>query len=235
MNNLKVIEDTLIPNALEKIRFAYGQREKNQFRPTPEDEGQNQCQPRKETYIVFPKKRDNKYRVSEQEFRFAFIEALAEYNKGVGNVDKIYYSVETPTSDVYRFSKNEDPKIAEEGVGKSGSFDLTLYSKDKDILALIEFKAHNVDERYVWKDLLKLQNPNEGSAQGTNVARYFLWLFESINSGTVESVEKKIAKAKDVSNMDNLDCVNCRCYVLSDNEYGNTPIEFYRYPKNPNK
>ena len=45
--------------------------------------------------MVFPKYRNKETRVSEQELRFAFIEAFNELNKE--NNWGLYYSVETPT------------------------------------------------------------------------------------------------------------------------------------------
>jgi hypothetical protein len=212
----ELIDEILIPNALRKVRDAYNHRD--------------DCDAT-ETYIIFPKKRDGTYRVSEQEFRFAFIEALIEHNKATLDSDKIYYSVETPSEGVYQFSKDNMPKIAENDEGRSASFDLTLY-RNKRVIALIEFKAHNVNKLYVWKDLLKLQNPKEGNPE---CSRYFLWLFESKNFGTEETVKEKIKSAKqelskekdNEINEKDFDAVNCRCYVLSDKE----PYDFYRYPE----
>ena len=46
--------------------------------------------------LVFPRYRDKELRVSEQEARFAFVEALSQ--------GPFRYSVEAPTSKLYRFS-----------------------------------------------------------------------------------------------------------------------------------
>jgi hypothetical protein len=213
----KLIDEILIPNALRKVLDAYNHRD--DFAT--------------ETYIIFPKKRDGKDRVSEQEFRFAFIEALIEHNKTTLDSDKIYYSVETPSKDVYQFTKGNMPQIAEDGDGQSASFDLTLY-RNKRVIALIEFKAHNVNKLYVWKDLLKLQNPEEGNSE---CFRYFLWLFESKNSGTGKSVNDKIIKGFDkIEGLGKMDCVvRCRCYALSDLKGDKFPEPFYRYPEESNK
>jgi hypothetical protein len=214
----KLIDEILIPNALRKVLNAYNHRD--------------DCATT-ETYIIFPKKRDGTDRVSEQEFRFAFIEALTEYNKDAGDCDKIYYSVETPSKDVYRFPKDNMPIIAENDEGQSASFDLTLY-RNKRVIALIEFKAHNVNKLYVWKDLLKLKNPKEGNSE---CFRYFLWLFESKNSGTGKSVNDKIIEGFDkIEGFGKMDCVvRCRCYALSDLKGDKFPEPFYRYPEESNK
>jgi hypothetical protein len=207
----KLIDEILIPNALRKVRDAYNHRD--DFAAT-------------ETFIVFPTKRDETYRISEQEFRFAFIEALIEHNKATLDSDKIYYSVETPSKDVYQFPKDNMPKIAENDEGQSASFDLTLY-RNKRVIALIEFKAHNVNKLYVWKDLLKLQNPKEGNSE---CLRYFLWLFKSMDSGTEKSVNDKIV------GFGKMDCVvRCRCYALSDLKGDKFPKPFYKYPEGSNK
>jgi hypothetical protein len=217
MNDSKtIIEDTL-RKTLQRVQHAYN----GDYAAT-------------ETYVVFPNisNKKDEYRVSEQEFRFAFIEALIEHNKKAEESDKIHYSVETPTKAKYRFPKDDLPKIVEKNEeqsseGQSASFDLTLY-RNKKIIALIEFKAHNVNKLHVWKDLLKLQNPKEGDE---GCYRYFLWLFKSKNSGTEKSVREKITEAR--SNLPQIDIkdfnrINCRCYVLSDKE----PEEFYRHPEN---
>ena len=104
--------------------------------------------------LIFPKKREpNSIRISEQEARFLFIRELEIQE----NKHSFYYSIETPTNKIYRFSENGkqiEPKIGE---GKSASIDVTLLTKENDIFCrkhLIEFKQGNVNT--CRKDFLKL-------------------------------------------------------------------------------
>jgi hypothetical protein len=101
-----------------------------------------------EKYLILPKRRNAKIRVSEQEARFLFIHELEK--------EKIYYSVETPTSDIYNF-KNPN---ADEKNKSSGSLDLCIYKKDeknekklvRDII--VEFKAHTKECQNDFEKLL---------------------------------------------------------------------------------
>lgn len=74
--------------------------------------------------LVFPQYRDKGWRVSEQEARFAFVEALAQ--------GPLRYSVEAPTRKLYSFS------------GKSllsARTDLRLHSENKIGICNVEFKV----------------------------------------------------------------------------------------------
>jgi hypothetical protein len=231
MTDIKtIIEGSLIPLTLEKLKYAWtGSRGNHTFFGATS------------TALIFPKK-DGEARVSEQEFRFAFIETINAYNAYVETInkqngadvdsDKIYYSVETPTNDTYLF-KGETPKVVKKDEGirsKRGSFDLTLYDADKKVIALIEFKANWTKPHDVWKDLLKLQNPNEGNegCDNSDVKRYFLWLFRNYNQNTENYIKKAIEEAKDFYH------VNCLCYALSDIECGRKE-PFYASTDNTDK
>lgn len=104
--------------------------------------------------LIFPKKRlNNLSRISEQEARFLLIRELEKEE----NKHSYYYSLETPTYNVYQFSEGgikTEPKIGE---GQSASIDVTLYSKLDERFHrkhLIEFKQGNI---YTCKkDFLKL-------------------------------------------------------------------------------
>lgn len=112
----------------------------------------------KDSRLIFPKKRDESIRVSEQnireseqnirvseqELRFAFVEEFLKYVKK--KKKDWYYAVEVPTKIKYDFSDKKNPKVAEEGKGKSASFDLAIYAKGDNnfnLIALLEFKAGN--------------------------------------------------------------------------------------------
>ena len=111
-------------------------------------------------------------RISEQELRCLFIEKLQ--NEG------LYYSIEAPTMDDYRFENAEGEK-------RSGNFDLVIYDETgKERYALIEFKGLNPDKKCYAKDYWKLQNSQE---QG--VLRYFLQVVKSANDNTYENIAKK--------------------------------------------
>ncbi|MFC4691284.1 hypothetical protein ACFO5T_12670 [Dokdonia genika] len=104
--------------------------------------------------LIFPRARLNKAsRISEQEARFLFIRELEKKE----NKHSFYYSIETPTCNIYQFSqggKKIEPKIGE---GQSASIDVTLYSKIEERFHrkhLIEFKQGNINT--CKKDFLKL-------------------------------------------------------------------------------
>ncbi len=156
--------------------------------------------------LVFPKKRDNKTRISEQELRFTFVEVFNEYcnQKGL----QLYYSVETPTNDSYSgFSKGK-PKVDPDG--QSANFDLVVHEAvDKDgqmqlkRVCFIEFKACNAEKSEHEKDLLKLRNDENGKE---GILRYFVETVKSYNNGTLSSLKNKISTKGD----DTL----FRCYAL---------------------
>lgn len=142
--------------------------------------------------LIFPKKRDETIRVSEQELRFAFVEEFLKDEKA----KDWFYAVEVPTKDKYRFSNKENPKVVEKGeIGQSASFDLALYTKDdKDFktIALLEFKAGNPDRFCYTKDLVKLENDKEGDDE---VLRFFIEIVGNTNSRTKPNIESKLEGA----------------------------------------
>jgi hypothetical protein len=110
-----------------------------------------------ESKLIFPKyccgKHAGEKRVSEQEARLLFIRELEKQSN-------FYYSIETPSSKLYKFSDKNDkkfePKIIPVGQesGQSASFDLTIYNNKSERMHFVEFKNGNVDT--VKKDFLKL-------------------------------------------------------------------------------
>lgn len=152
-----------------------------------------------ETKLVFPQYRYNESRVSEQELRFAFIEAFNEKFKGE---NPFFYSVEAPTKDEYIFSSGGvlltypiagDLKEWEEynndylnkynikKRGESGKFDMVIYKKNIDNnlkrVCLLEFKANDTYVQHYQKDFVKLHNPKENE-KDEETLRYFIEIFQ---------------------------------------------------------
>lgn len=142
--------------------------------------------------LIFPKYRNGKTRISEQELRFLFIEKLIPFLEK----HDCYYSIETPTNDFYKFSKNKQP-IKPERLPKdtntketkgyeSASFDLVIHSnnidKNDERVAIIEFKAKGNMHEYA-KDICKLGNKIEG---GKSTLRYFIIVVNKIGYSNKE-------------------------------------------------
>ena len=89
--------------------------------------------------LVFPQYRDKGLRVSEQEARFAFIEALSQ--------GPLRYSVEAPTSKLYSFSGKKS---------RSAQTDLQMHSVCERGICNIEFKA-SAQKKQVYEDIQKLR------------------------------------------------------------------------------
>lgn len=115
--------------------------------------------------LVFPQYRDKGLRVSEQEARFAFVEALSQ--------GPLRYSVEAPTRKLYSFSGRTP---------LSAQTDLQLHGENKTGICNVEFKAKGVsasaqDNFSIYKDVQKLlREPTWG-----------LWfhLLEGIDNSTI--------------------------------------------------
>ena len=140
------------------------------------------------TRLIFPrywvteegKRVEGKVRVSEQELRFMFVEELNKYCDE--NPDwKVFYSVETPTSNSYR--------LTGEGF-QSGCIDLCIHGKDLERIALIEFKALNPSEHDHAKDSFKLKHEIQGEL------RYFIEIVKSHSSETHKTIIKKLSVEK---------------------------------------
>ena len=151
----------------------------------------------KDSRLIFPKKRDESIRVSEQnirvseqELRFAFVEEFLKYVKK--KKKDWYYAVEVPTKIKYDFSDKKNPKVAEEGKGKSASFDLAIYAKGDNnfnLIALLEFKAGNPKKFDYHKDLVKLENEKEGDNE---VLRFFIEIVKNADERTPKNIESKL-------------------------------------------
>jgi len=118
--------------------------------------------------LVFPDYRGGSLRVSEQEARFAFVEALCS--------GPLLYSVEAPTSKQYQFTGKS---------ALSAQTDLAIFDNAKDRICNVEFKAKGVSPSAkkhfpIYKDLQKLlREPLWG-----------LWfhLLEAVNNSTINDL-----------------------------------------------
>lgn len=197
--------------AFAKVRYAY-------YKAKGEHSDDNKVR----TKLVFPRYRDKddnvkgEIRVSEQEFRFAFVEAFNEETKGTNYT----YSIETPTRDTYLFSEgitSSEHKLNEQlpcitEYGESANIDLVVYNGD-EIAALIEFKCGTPKSEDYEKDMVKLTNEKESDEQAQ---RYFLQLLESSDDDTINNIKTKrleVLAQKQKSNK-NVRAVNHRCYSL---------------------
>ena len=169
----------------------------------------------KDSRLIFPKKRDESIRVSEpnirvseQELRFAFVEEFLKYVKK--KKKDWYYAVEVPTKIKYDFSDKKNTKVAEEGKGKSASFDLAIYAKGDNnfnLIALLEFKAGNPKKFDYHKDLVKLENEKEGDNE---VLRFFIEIVKNADERTPKNIESKLKDKRQQTNF--------ICYSLTEGE-----------------
>ena len=160
----------------------------------------------KDSRLIFPKKRDESIRVSEQELRFAFVEEFLNNEEA----KDWYYAVEVPTKIKYDFSDKKNPKVAEEGKGKSASFDLAIYAKGDNnfnLIALLEFKAVNPKKFDYHKDLVKLENEKEGDNE---VLRFFIEIVKNADERTPKNIESKLKDKRQQTNF--------ICYSLTEGE-----------------
>ncbi len=116
--------------------------------------------------LILPKKRSGEIRISEQESRILYC--------GLLNTSNYYYSIETPTEEVYQQTGK---------TSQSASSDLSLYGYDgKDFkkVANVEFKAHNPVTEQIRKDIEKIIK--EG------ITGNWFHTLKSINRGTLPSL-----------------------------------------------
>jgi|ADurb_Cas_02_Slu_FD_contig_101_2796_length_1176_multi_3_in_0_out_0_1 hypothetical protein len=132
------------------------------------------CVPKNGKKLIFPlqkqPQKDEVKRISEQELRQCFIDAL---NK---SQHEYFYSVETPTVHKYRKTGSRDI---------SGNLDLCLYTFENGIIerkVCIEFKAHNMNSSYSF-DLYKTTRES-----GNNL---YYHLLRSMNNGTLTASTNK--------------------------------------------
>lgn len=150
------------------------------------------------TLLVFPRffnsdndKTTGWTRISEQELRFAFVQAFHEYV--CEHKCKYYYSVEPPTVDSYTFSKVEDGKRKKIdpiiGKGQSGNFDMAIYDENLKRVCLIEFKSGYVTPQAINEVKAKLTNKKE---LGEEAKGYLIYMIKE--------------KASDIKDVEGLQC-----------------------------
>lgn len=141
--------------------------------------------------LVFPSyykdKRPIETRISEQELRFIFVEVFNAYCD-MEQLD-LYYSVETPTKDTYKYFADSKENPMPHDKGRSAEFDLVIFDEHMNRRCLVEFKAKNANEHDHKKDFVKLNNPIEG---GNDVLRYFIEVIKSYNDNTKDSLKTKL-------------------------------------------
>lgn len=177
----------ILKRAFEKVQYAYNNHKEGENKDNKH--GDNERFSR----LVFPSYSNNETRISEQELRFAFVEAFNEYCNEKGGDCNLLYSIETPTKEKYSgFSKtkeNPNPNPQRDENGRSGEFDMVIFNKELKRICLIEFKANNASDLDHRKDFVKLNEEKEG---GENVLRYFVEIIASYDKGTIKNINDKI-------------------------------------------
>ena len=198
METVKSIIEEIISDTFSVITNVY------KYQKESDPENFTVGPPADNSYIIFPQKADNDTgngtedvaeddtedvgsdRISEQELRFIFIE---QFNKSeTAKENGLFYSIETPTRKFYCFDglprvvdeEEHNKNKGQKGAGRSANIDLVIYQKKDDTIkriALIEFKAHNPDEKDYRKDICKLINEEVGS----DCLKYFIQI---INNGS---------------------------------------------------
>lgn len=147
---------------------------------------------KQDSRLIFPKKRDESIRVSEQEVRFLLVRELELHKVDHG----FYYSVETPTEGLYKFSEGGKIIDLKTGLGQSANIDLTLYKRKDDSGGgfvrkhLFEFKFGNENSHK--KDFVKLLFDTNG------LYNFYINIVdvESLKKrNTLKSVERKYQEA----------------------------------------
>lgn len=137
--------------------------------------------------VIIPKRRDRCKRVSEQEFKMAFIQTILQQPE----YSSLSFSVETPTENTYLFGPKSNrfndflPNREKDGC-RSGCIDLTLYHGSEKA-AIIEFKSAGAGEYEIHKDLFKLVNE-----PGENVIRAMIQIFEHGDISTTDAIKRKM-------------------------------------------
>jgi hypothetical protein len=155
----------------------------------------------KSSEFIFPKYRiDNgnsevKLRISEQEARIHYCFNLNN------NKYNYLYSIETPTSRLYNFTKQKSENNSKPG--RSALSDLSIYDSSKNKLLNVEFKAHNPEQRSYDKDIEKLI--------GEEVCGNWFHLLKNIDKGTIKSLNFKFKLAVEIA-------ISKNQYVFDDNK-----------------
>ncbi len=125
--------------------------------------------------LIFPNKfqaKVNVKRISEQELRLLFVEEFKKEYSG------LFYSIETPTKEKYKFGKSYED-IKADNNGQSALLDMCVFNRNEnkyERILSIEFKHKNASIKSIGKDILKLMNEQQNGA--------FTILLENTNKGT---------------------------------------------------
>ncbi|MGI5830716.1 MAG: hypothetical protein ACOX8U_11205, partial [Bradymonadia bacterium] len=108
---------------------------------------------------------------------------------------RFYYSVETPTTKVYRFKDKKakvlnNPKEGDSDY-RSARTDLCIYNLSFQRLYLIEFKANNVGAKELFQDFLKLS----AEWQEKIINCYFIAVVDRHDNNTINNINKKVREA----------------------------------------
>lgn len=177
-DDLKNIVDKIVEDAFKRINYAY-QHHREKEKDEDDEPGNEEIA----TRLIFPKCANNGTRISEQELRFAFVEAF-NASQDVKE-KKLFYSVETPTEKRYKGFSEGKPEQSDSG--RSGEFDLVIFDDNFNRRCLIEFKANTASENDHKKDLLKLKE--EGM---DNRLRYFIEVLKSYDNDTIIELHKRV-------------------------------------------
>lgn len=194
---LKGVIDDVVVDAFNRINYAYQHHREGVINQDAVPEAGEI-----KTRIVFPHYSNGETRISEQELRFAFVEAFNASQAVKEN--NLFYSIETPTGLKYK-DFSSAPKQDDDG--RCGEFDMVIFNDKQERVCLIEFKANNADTTEHEKDLLKLNKEGEG------ILTYFIEVLKSYTAGdkdttTISSLKRKI-------NLNNKeDKTLIRCYAL---------------------
>ena len=124
--------------------------------------------------LVFPQKRDEQVRVSEQELRFLFVEL---FSKKCDDSNNYYYSVETPTKSENCFSGDTE---------MSARLDMTIHDKSGKRICLIEFKNNSGTPESHWKDFVKLAK-DFNELKDPQCLCYFVSIAKASDGGTIQN------------------------------------------------
>ncbi len=178
---LKGIIDDVVVDAFNRINYAYQHhREGVKNEDAAPEAGETK------TRIIFPHYSKDETRISEQELRFAFVEAF-NASQAVKDMN-LFYSIETPTDLKYKDFSSEPQQ---NDSGRRGEFDMVIFNDMQERVCLIEFKANNADATDHEKDLLKLNKEGDG------ILTYFIEVLKSYTTGdeetkTIGSLKRKI-------------------------------------------
>lgn len=191
----KVHIESIIAQTFNVIADIYQTNKENQF-------GGFSAQ---KSRILFPKKRNQQTRISEQELRFIFLEQFNQYVQHHPEWN-VYYSVETPTENGYNGFETINPKCKGQNGGRSGCVDMCIHNSTGERICMIEFKANNQGKPTYTKDFCKLANEKVELA-------YFLQIIENENSDTVPNIIKK-TKTQKGNSVHYCYCLKKKDYVI---------------------